>query len=1183
MAATLTINTIANLKAIQHATTELRKFSTVATETSRNLSKMLGGKYVDLKGFGQNLSALGNRLGFMAFQWKFMANAAQQAFQTIEGGLQNIIMEGAETSDSLTRALMFSTSIEDLRNMTDAGKKDLESMRDAIYDLGSGKTLFNIGQVSSIAMQLQKAFDDPQATKNILTFATSLKTIEPTLSDEKLGTGLVSFFESMGTNTKDIASIGRDLDFLASVANKSTKTIEGTIASLAVSMQQAKQIGLDVTDVGAAVILVSDVLARNKGGGREAATAGQYVNAMVSDLQRLTDIKTKQGKGGAMFGLDIFEPNQAGKPIFRDFNLIIDEFRKKLSSMSTGERANFWSQMGFGINSRETIEAFLTKTNEELLTLKGTLRERGGLEILNKAAMTSGLSQIKRIQSAVETFKATIAQGFFPALKNIADIFEEIGKDKEFRELLSEIGDVLAKEVIPIIRYAANLIRGWFNLLKKNRKTIELLVKGVVLLVAALGGLMILSQVAFFALVAAASMTTLTAQTSLTAGALIGLRAGIAATMRFALPLVVIFFGISMVALSLTGILDDHLAPAIAAIGIAIAALGASTMLFGLKSTLTGVLSIVGSIGSALVGLVKTDVAGKITAGMVGLEGGFAKSTSSILPNWLKTIGSLASAHPIAAAVVAAIAIGSAIGIALHESVVKSELFKTGLVPYWDLMGFKLKAAVINTLHAIGVFFRDAFIGIGDMINGFVGKIMHSFSELLIAIESGRWGDAAKAAMNMIRDLDPAVWFADMVAGAMDPLGAAMKELEKYRDFLRAGGKTNSEIIPYMKELLKDFEPSTGVLTELDVENIMRTLLGTSFDPTGVQDRPTVNPDQDFTAPQDDVLNAWKNAKIAIDGQTLQTDILTEQGGILYKSVNGVTTAYSKATGKIIDLTKGIVDNTGGIVIMNDKESVAAQALGGNIDATKWNTIITDSDSNTVTRAINLLDLNIIEMAINTNAIGLFTVRVEQAALAFLKLAVEGTEAARRLSSMQVNKKGEFSIQKRNTTTDFSEITGLSIEVEKQAKVVIAAFTRALAHQINIADLEKMLKEAEVALTKSNVTGVAGDASGASTAVTHEAETMTKTISSTAAGYLATLGDLDAFAKSNINYKRPGSFAFDPINNNKDLQIDLNIDGNFDITITQNLSADEVAELVRKKVTDELTQTNILKALKVTS
>jgi len=553
-----------------------------AGQAAKQMNNLLGGKRA--KGFAQNLTSIGNRLGFMAFQWNFMANAANRALDMVLGGMQRIIQEGSLMSDAVVRAMAFSTSASGILNMTDEARRDLAQMRDLIEGLSSGQTIFGPDIVANVAGQFQKAIDDLEATETILPFALKLKTIDPTIDDEKLATGLVTLFNALGANVKDAAAIEKSMDFITNLADKTTGNFQSAIASFARAAPSAKAIGFAATEVALGLQVGFDILAANKASGRSGQRAGRIFESFIRELQEIGD---KGGKARQFFqanDIQVFSKDAGGSllPLIS----IISDFRTVLEGLDEEARAGFLQKAKLTKTAALFILGAVTKTNEELEAMQEKFRERGTLEARSIIIEASGQSQILKMQAAIASLKRTIADGFSPALREMALLLGDISQDREFREFLAEMGHLIGQEIIPHMKTAIKIFRQFFKQFKKEKGTMKFMAKAVIFLVAALGGLVVIATIGFFALVAAGSFFALTGQVLTAAGAMTIFGGALRFAFRWLLPVFVAVLGFALAGRELAKAIEgkEGVNPALGIFGAALAGLGLAGILIGVKA-----------------------------------------------------------------------------------------------------------------------------------------------------------------------------------------------------------------------------------------------------------------------------------------------------------------------------------------------------------------------------------------------------------------------------------------------------------------------------------------------------------------------------------------------------------------------------------------------------------------------
>lgn len=657
----------------------LKDISRSASQLTGRMNKLLGGRKV--QGFAQSLTSVGNRLGFMAFQWNFMANAARMALDTVVGGMKRVIITGSLMTDSVVRALAFSTSASGILNMTESARKDIERMRDLIQSLSSGQTIFGPDVVSNIAGQFQKAIDDLEATEVILPFALKFKTIDPSIDDEKLATGLVTLFNAMGANVRNAQDIERSMDFIANLADKTTGNFQSSIASFARATPLAKAVGFAATETALALQIGFDILAANKSAGRSGQRAGRIFGSFIGELQELG---VKGSKTRAFFDInEIFAFSKEGELL--GLIDIIGQFRKKLTGLDDEAKAGFLEKAGFTKNATLFILGAITKTNKELEKMREGFRERGVLAARSAIIESSGQSQILKLQAALKSVQRHIADGFAPALREVAGVLSAIAQDRDFQRFLAEMGMLIGNELIPNIKLIAKEFKNFFKILGKEKNTMKFLAQTAVVFSAALAGLSIISSIGFFALVAAGSLFALTGQMFTAATAVTIFGRAMMFAVRWMLPALLALLGISLIGEQVAKLLEgkDGVNFGFIGLGAALATLGLAPIVLqfaALKKAMGGANVAAGGLLANL---------GKISKGTFGKApvGGVTPIPAAPLLKQIRgvlTIGNLRTVGIFALAAVAGFAIGTAIANGMARA--NMEAARLGFKSGFDLI-----------------------------------------------------------------------------------------------------------------------------------------------------------------------------------------------------------------------------------------------------------------------------------------------------------------------------------------------------------------------------------------------------------------------------------------------------------------------------------------------------------------
>jgi hypothetical protein len=864
-----------------------------AKASTNALNNALGGKRIEnsTKSLATNLGAVGNRLGFMAFQWKFMAGAAEQALGTIFNGLKRILDTGSKINTSIGQALAFSTGIQGIKNTTEQARKEMALFQAEIVRLGSGLTIFNRGEIADIGKTLVKSFGDPQIAIEALNLARQIKQLDTTIDNEKLSTGLVTLFEATDVNlgggieesTRRIQEMTNAVDFLTNVSDKSSLNFQSTIASFSKAAPLAKALGLEATELGTIIQVAGDVLGRNKSSGRAGSSAGTFTNAFLSDLSSIADETTKQGKAARdelLFGeggFNIFESD--GKtflPLTREAGeageTIQSVFQKAFKDLPAAVRAAKLSKLGLGDNSKLIANALIfDKTTEELREMRDELRETGTLMVRAATSVQDTGSQMKRFQAAISGVQAAFTAGLAPILKELADAMAHFASNEEFNNMMARMGLLIGESVRPALVIVTKLFKALFKIFKGNDKLLEAVVKGLVALLGAVIGLFIMAKLGFIISLVSASLITMTAQAWVGASSLLAVAKGaFVASLKFLPFMLIVFAAVSIIAI-FTDKVEGELIPILGTLATVAGGLGIAML--APKTSIGLITKLLGGLGSALAstsvgaklagsswfnfgeilkkpfkpnldavrrgeGTVK-DIGTKTGKGYLSSLGssisGGAASIAGKLSGFWKGLG---KGGPILAAVAAAALLITAFIVKMEKDVEGSTIFKTKLVDKWQQVGMRMTAAT-------NVFLRNLsqmFVELGTGIVAFFGDVANRIGTLAAGI-----GDAILAGLNPFDDRNPfeimrEAWdsafkdfeLTDTLGDIFDPTGVSgfTRELVKQLKVLEEAGfnRTDAVVASSIAELIDAWKIAAEDFGSQDIAAILDSIFGNASD-----------------------------------------------------------------------------------------------------------------------------------------------------------------------------------------------------------------------------------------------------------------------------------------------------------------------------------------------------------------
>ena len=1011
------------------------------------------------------VGSLGNKLGFAAFQFTFLAGIAGRALQEITGGLQRMAEAAAQAEDEVVRAIAQS-GLDITRNAEGAGVA-IEFLNDAIRDLGSGRTIFGTKEVAEAAKEIGRAFtfvgtQEQIAAQNAAVLQANLRlmTIEQ-IGAEQSAVGLAKVMKQFSKSAEEAVDV---VNTLVIVNQQSSITLDGLIKSLGFAGGFATEAGISLKELAVILGVLQDRLGR-KGGG-----PGQNFRVLLENFSRLDTARDL-----AEIGIAVRDTRGQMRPFF-DILSDVNDAMKAAGPPGAAARQAILEQATASVRSRTAL-LNLTQGFDDLVSGLERVEDTKVGERLELLFTETAEARIKRAKNAIEALKIDLISGLSPAITEIITSFREIiGAD--IGDFFKDIGKQVGENIIPLVQIAAKLFKILAVTMKKNVLFVDLLVKAFIGLISILAVLFIIGSIGALVFALAAGFQRLVAFLGISSIATIGF-------VRVLLPLVAIavaFLVILKAIDNILGLFKDGLQsseiPALALnaalilLGGTVAALslgflrlgglGAAVRGLGAAFSITGFMASVTAMRSAFASFILFLRSGTILASLRNagtllggaISGNFLAGAARINPGIASMFLNMGKGIPIIAAIAtAAILIGAFTKKMLDEAK-ESAIFGTGLVDLWDVVGFKIKVAITKTLFEIG----KLFVNFGkDLANFFI--------EL-----GGQVGAIIKAAL----ELDPEALFAaikDLGTGFTD-IFAGIGDLDFLgKEMIRKiiEGAKKEGVDPFsqqIQEAIQEAQIETlGFVTDEEVRQIIEELFPFSTDPkaqeviigAGAQaakftqaqaDRirairdeieqienqiaiaklQTVDPasGQIITnAAKEELLVDLQEALRTVSNQLLELNVgdflapeeilelfakyeekLQESNESLDELVDGISES-SKVTfdsnelikkySKEVDKVKKIIEEQTGVTLNNiDAIETETNSLG-------VNTATLDLDT-------EKLGPEIVEIARNTNRLGLFSIVIDRAAIAFSLLAREGAEAARRLSTLKVSKKGVFSI-----------------------------------------------------------------------------------------------------------------------------------------------------------------------------
>ncbi len=501
-----------NLNEVDKLQKRIQKFKRTATKSFAKTGDKVKRVTTNIKVLDTGIKSAGNRLGFMAFQFTFMAGIAVRALQSIQQQLQMTIEDGATAQDAIVKA--FLAADLDLADKSKENADALILMNNAIRDLGSGKTIFGPKEVANVFETVGRALP---------TFETKMKTVNATVgvSQEVLklmtveqvnaGQAAKGFAKILANYGNEVEDITRLTDVLVNVNRQSQAELDEVINAFGFAAQQGQKMGISLEQLGATLGLVLDITPQ----------AGRAFTQLLREFSQGDVVFNR-----ALRNMGIAITDSEGN--FRNFIDVITEVAAKTEEIRElgGDAAVIKFQEMFSLDNN-AARAFLAVTNNahKLESLIESAGKRGtSTALTDQIRQLSGLGNIKATKAAIDSLKLDLTIGLLPAITAVTDELTELVRDPEIQGFFNLLGKTLSQEVIPLMKQGVKILKVFTKLMKDNAGLAKVLTKGFLILTGVLISLFIVGTLGSLFAIMASGINKVIGVVPKLIGALVGLR-----------------------------------------------------------------------------------------------------------------------------------------------------------------------------------------------------------------------------------------------------------------------------------------------------------------------------------------------------------------------------------------------------------------------------------------------------------------------------------------------------------------------------------------------------------------------------------------------------------------------------------------------------------------------------------
>ena len=483
---------ILNIKLLLKNLAALNKLKTKIKAMTDRLKRGFSGSTRAVKGTNKEiqkttgfLSQSAERLGFMAFQFVFLQGIASRALGQIRFLLQGVFDDGAKGLDAMVRAI--AQSGIDIRGSTDDSRKAIDLLNDAILNLGGGDTIFGVEEVSSSFREIGKALEltgtEMEKANKLIKLSTQvlrLQTIEQVQADE----AAKNIIKTMNNFSLNLSSATAVVDTLIRVNQNSAITLDELTRSFGFAAAAARDFGLDLEETGAFIGLLADRLGQSSG------AAGRNFRILLVGLRKRAFEVDNVLQG---FNETLFDSNNRLKPFGETLQVLRRVYGKAGDAQDKMSIA-LDKAIGLEVRGSDALKKLLAVTDDATQSAIAFARA-GEIADLDKIFTGTPDARIKRLNNSLEVLKVQFVGGFAPALNVASDAMRQFIATKEVQEFIVGFGQALAQDLIPILRFAAQLFSVLAKFMAKNARIVTVLSKALIGMITLLGFLFIVGVI----------------------------------------------------------------------------------------------------------------------------------------------------------------------------------------------------------------------------------------------------------------------------------------------------------------------------------------------------------------------------------------------------------------------------------------------------------------------------------------------------------------------------------------------------------------------------------------------------------------------------------------------------------------------------------------------------------------
>jgi len=445
------------------------------TKQFKKMGKQVGNVSVKIKSMDKSVNALGNQMGFVAFQWMFISGIAGRTLQQIRRIATEIVEAGAKGTTGIIRAIATTRKLgESTEEAAMRGKASFNFIMEMARRTGIETT-----SVAESFKEVGKALKDVNQTIPVTAQVLRMMVVE----EIDAGQAAKGFIGILNNYSDTITSVEEVTRTLLGVNMQSRVSLGELTHAFEFSAATASDFGLTIQETGTLLGIMGDQL-----------TPGRIGRQFARLLEEVRSASLKLGPTMEAMGVNIYDA-QGNMKNFPDVLRAIAEgannagkqgdiFRDKFLDMMKLDSVAKRALLGIMDDMDKYDDALKELTSPEMTALL----EKQWREFTNTPE-----ANLNKLKVVTEQLKMELVGGLAPALATLTNEILKLTKMAEVNDLMFEFGREIGNTLVPIIRALGRGIMKFRKELSRLTKQMKYLVPVMLLFIASLASMFIIA------------------------------------------------------------------------------------------------------------------------------------------------------------------------------------------------------------------------------------------------------------------------------------------------------------------------------------------------------------------------------------------------------------------------------------------------------------------------------------------------------------------------------------------------------------------------------------------------------------------------------------------------------------------------------------------------------------------